>query len=237
MAVPRELRAPVASQGYRISAALLGAAFLAFLPGWVWTGVLLACLAAANLAFFRNPRRAIPAGEHRIVSPADGRVVGIEKLDDPDGILGEHYSESGFHAEGKRAWMTIPILPASETAPEAVIKEADEPEAETDGAIRFLRITEGAAEPTDVIEIDQPVYLEVSLETPLETPPDEPVVATLRWSLMAEHKVKLYPVEGDPNRFRSSRVLFRNPEVEVDLALPPSPVDFTDGALPGRWRI
>ena len=88
MAVPRELRAPVASQGYRISGALLGAAFIAFLPGWVWTGVLLACLAAANLAFFRNPRRAIPAGEQRIVSPADGRVVGVEKLDDPDGTLG-----------------------------------------------------------------------------------------------------------------------------------------------------
>ena len=32
--------------------------------------------------FFRNPRRAIPAGLGDVVAPADGKVVGIEQIDD-----------------------------------------------------------------------------------------------------------------------------------------------------------
>jgi phosphatidylserine decarboxylase len=40
-------------------------------------------LAAFVGYFFRNPARRIPAGEHLVVSPADGRVVRVESL--PDG--------------------------------------------------------------------------------------------------------------------------------------------------------
>ena len=45
----------------------------------------LACLVLAGYVayFFRDPRRDIPPGEHRIVSPADGKVVRIQPL--PDG--------------------------------------------------------------------------------------------------------------------------------------------------------
>jgi phosphatidylserine decarboxylase len=33
--------------------------------------------------FFRNPRRTVPAGPGEVVAPADGKVVGIEQVDDP----------------------------------------------------------------------------------------------------------------------------------------------------------
>jgi phosphatidylserine decarboxylase len=88
MSVPRELRTPVAPQAYRISGGLVVVAFLALLVPWFWVAGLSLVLAAANLAFFRNPRRRIPAGEHCVVAPGDGRVVEVTKLDDPDGFVG-----------------------------------------------------------------------------------------------------------------------------------------------------
>jgi len=33
--------------------------------------------------FFRNPRRTVPVGMGEVVAPADGKVVGIERIDDP----------------------------------------------------------------------------------------------------------------------------------------------------------
>ncbi len=48
---------------------------------WWWVAVL--CLAAtvALLAFFRDPRRAVPHMRGLIVSPADGRVRSVERID------------------------------------------------------------------------------------------------------------------------------------------------------------
>jgi len=54
--------------------------------GHVWCGPLagLALLFSAFCAwFFRSPQRAIPADPDTMVSPADGRVIAIEPLDDP----------------------------------------------------------------------------------------------------------------------------------------------------------
>ena len=86
--IPRELQGPIALQAYRISAVMVGIAFLLLLPGWSGLSGLVLLAAVANLAFFRNPGRIMPAGEHRIVSPADGKVVEVCKLDDPDGFVG-----------------------------------------------------------------------------------------------------------------------------------------------------
>jgi phosphatidylserine decarboxylase len=51
-----------------------------------WVGY---ALALANLAFFRNPKRVPPPGERVVVSPADGRVVEVAELEDPDGFVGK----------------------------------------------------------------------------------------------------------------------------------------------------
>ncbi len=43
-----------------------------------------------SLIFFRDPKRNIPAGDNSLVSPADGKIINIEQVNDPDvgkGIL------------------------------------------------------------------------------------------------------------------------------------------------------
>jgi phosphatidylserine decarboxylase len=47
----------------------------AFLLHWTVTAILLVCLAAFVVYFFRDPQRVIPSEPGAIVSPADGRVV------------------------------------------------------------------------------------------------------------------------------------------------------------------
>ena len=37
-----------------------------------------------SLIFFRDPKRNIPAGDNSLVSPADGKIIKIEQVNDPD---------------------------------------------------------------------------------------------------------------------------------------------------------
>jgi len=54
---------------------------LAFLAqGWWPLFDIFLVLTLAFAYFFRDPRRVPPAGEHLLVSPADGKVLGIEQL-------------------------------------------------------------------------------------------------------------------------------------------------------------
>lgn len=71
---------PIAKEGLKfiLPSAALAAAFWAL--GWWPAALLFVVLAAAFSFFFRDPRRTPPAGEHLIVSPADGQVLGIEAL-------------------------------------------------------------------------------------------------------------------------------------------------------------
>jgi phosphatidylserine decarboxylase len=57
--------------------AVLGAAAAVFYPPAAAVPLL---GAAFTLYFFRDPRRAVPDGEHNVVSPADGTVVEITEL-------------------------------------------------------------------------------------------------------------------------------------------------------------
>ncbi len=50
--------------------------FLLWLPVAIWV-----------MAFFRNPDRPGPRGEHLVIAPADGKVVSIRRIDEP-GFLG-----------------------------------------------------------------------------------------------------------------------------------------------------
>ena len=72
--------------GYIYGLSLLAVAgVLAWATGtWVWSIVPI-LLAAFYLWFFRDPHRAIPAGEGLIVSPADGVVTETVRIDTPEG--------------------------------------------------------------------------------------------------------------------------------------------------------
>jgi phosphatidylserine decarboxylase len=59
---------------------LVTAAALALVFGWTITWVVLLVLAAFVAFFFRNPTRAIPQDPAVIVSPADGKVVKLERV-------------------------------------------------------------------------------------------------------------------------------------------------------------
>jgi phosphatidylserine decarboxylase len=78
----------IAREGYWFifTAALL--ALLAFAAGWKWLGLTLGLLTFAFVGFFRDPERVPPAGEGLILSPADGKVVGVRRVD-RGGFFGE----------------------------------------------------------------------------------------------------------------------------------------------------
>lgn len=50
--------------------------------GYRWAGISLMIVSGAMLLFFRDPNREIPADPTAIVSPADGKVITVEKLAD-----------------------------------------------------------------------------------------------------------------------------------------------------------
>ena len=70
----------IVKDALRFIVPLLASAAVAGLLGLYLAVILLLLLAAFVAFFFRNPRRDIPADPRAIVSPADGRVVKIERV-------------------------------------------------------------------------------------------------------------------------------------------------------------
>jgi phosphatidylserine decarboxylase len=73
------LAALVFTLGYR---QLGGGAALRMLSLVLWI------LVAFTVFFFRDPEREIPTGEGLVLAPADGTVIGIEEVDEPEFING-----------------------------------------------------------------------------------------------------------------------------------------------------
>jgi phosphatidylserine decarboxylase len=76
-------------EGYKFAGIAGGAGVLALLFGWGLLGWLLLGLAAFTAAFFRDPKRAPPAGDDFILSPADGLVSQIVEVELPRQLIGE----------------------------------------------------------------------------------------------------------------------------------------------------
>ncbi|UCF30671.1 MAG: phosphatidylserine decarboxylase family protein [bacterium] len=69
----------IANEGL-IRAAFPGVACVVlFLAGWNAPGTVMAAVTVAVLLFFRDPERAITADAGQILSPADGRVVAVDR--------------------------------------------------------------------------------------------------------------------------------------------------------------
>lgn len=80
--------APIAPEGAPFVAAALLATALAAASGGAWLAAPLGGLALFVLAFFRNPARAVPGDDCDVVSPADGRVLAVDELEDERGRKG-----------------------------------------------------------------------------------------------------------------------------------------------------
>jgi phosphatidylserine decarboxylase len=76
---------PIVRDAYALAAVPLLLALVAIGTGHVRGGVVLLGLAGFVFAFFRNPERAIPGDERTVVSPADGRVIAVGEIEEPDG--------------------------------------------------------------------------------------------------------------------------------------------------------
>jgi len=73
----------IAREGWAHVAVTVAAALaVGWLAGWWWS-IPLWIAVAFVLQFFRDPPRAIPGTDRTVVSPADGRIVAVEKAEDP----------------------------------------------------------------------------------------------------------------------------------------------------------
>lgn len=70
----------IAKEGLRFILIAAALAAVSWALGWWPAAVFFLVLALAFLFFFRDPRRTPPAGEHLLVSPADGLVLAIDAL-------------------------------------------------------------------------------------------------------------------------------------------------------------
>jgi len=75
---------PVAAEGWPFILPLAVITALLFMFGWKNTGYVALSLSLFVLFFFRDPERAVPEGKGVVVSPADGRVIVIKDIYEPD---------------------------------------------------------------------------------------------------------------------------------------------------------
>jgi len=54
----------------------------------IWVTVICVVILTFVTAFFRNPQRKIPADPKAVISPADGKVIEIKEMDEPDFLGG-----------------------------------------------------------------------------------------------------------------------------------------------------
>lgn len=69
----------IISEGFPFIIPLGVITLVAFVTGFTWIGVLFLPVTFFVIWFFRNPERTTPDNPLQIISPADGRVIGIEE--------------------------------------------------------------------------------------------------------------------------------------------------------------
>ena len=76
-------------ESYKFAGVALAVALVCWMADWNLLAGLMLLLTGGILAFFRDPRRASPAGEGLILSPADGLVSQIIEAEVPRQLVGE----------------------------------------------------------------------------------------------------------------------------------------------------
>ena len=73
-------RSYIISEGFPFIIPLGLVTVIAFVAGFTWIAVLLLLLTLFVIWFFRNPERTMPENPLQIISPADGKVIGIDEV-------------------------------------------------------------------------------------------------------------------------------------------------------------
>jgi phosphatidylserine decarboxylase len=106
----------IAREGWPFLAVALAVALALSWLGWWAVAVFAWLLFAFILQFFRDPRRAVPAQPNAVLSPADGRIVRVERARDPYlgrdalcisvfmNVFNVHSNRSPVDAEVKARW-------------------------------------------------------------------------------------------------------------------------------------
>ena len=106
----------IAREGWPfLAGSAVAALAVGWLAGWWWSApVWLAALFV--LQFFRDPARTIPGTARTVVAPADGRIVAVEKAEDPYlkrqstkvsvfmNVFNVHSNRSPVDGEVRQAW-------------------------------------------------------------------------------------------------------------------------------------
>ena len=100
---------PIAREGAPFIWVVVGLTLLAWLSGWERVAGFLFLLTVFVVAFFRDPDRKIKAGSHDLLSPADGRVLMVEPVEDPPYLKGQWQKISIFMSVFNAHINRIPI--------------------------------------------------------------------------------------------------------------------------------
>jgi phosphatidylserine decarboxylase len=73
-------RSFIISEGFPFIIPLGAMTLAAFVTGFTWSGVLILLVTFFVIWFFRNPERTMQENPVQLISPADGRVIGIEEV-------------------------------------------------------------------------------------------------------------------------------------------------------------
>jgi len=82
-------RLPLAREGYPLMGGAATVTVVLFVLGWTLPAVAALALTIFIVSFFRDPQRTSPSGPGLIVSPADGRVIKVERMQDDRFLHGE----------------------------------------------------------------------------------------------------------------------------------------------------
>lgn len=85
----KEENSSVIREGFYIALIIVLLSLVSFVLGFILVSTVFCLLALFVLFFFRNPERKIPGEDNTVLSPADGRVVDVKKINE------DHY----FHKE------------------------------------------------------------------------------------------------------------------------------------------
>ncbi len=89
-------RIPIAQEGYPFIAFSAFVTLILAVLGYVLLALPALAVTSFVLAFFRDPERIGPVNEDALISPADGKVILIEKIIDDQYQLGQVYKVSIF---------------------------------------------------------------------------------------------------------------------------------------------